>query len=95
MPSPAFDITTRLADLVDAAAKQGPQVVTKDGSETAVIVSINDWKLIRAGEAWRVNLPEDTSKPILKDPLLDPNGPKDIYIPPRGRYRHRPPIEFE
>jgi prevent-host-death family protein len=95
MSSPDFDITTRLADLVEAAAKTGPQVVTKDGSETAVIVSINDWKLIRAGESWKVKLPEDASKPSLKDPLLDPNGPHDIYIPPRGRYRHRPPIEFE
>ena len=51
MSSTAFDIcTTRLADLVEAAAKTGPQVVTKDGSETAVIVSINDWKLI---SGWR------------------------------------------
>jgi hypothetical protein len=31
----------------------------------------------------------------LKDVLLDPNGPHDIYIPPRGRYRRRQPIEFE
>ena len=83
MSSPAFDITTRLADLVEAAAKQGPQVVTKEGAETAVILSIDDWKLIRAGEGWRLQLPKDSSD-SLKDPLLDPNGPHDIYIPPAG-----------
>lgn len=95
MSSTAFDITTRLADLVEAAARTGPQVVTKDGSETAVIVSIEDWKLIRAGESWKVRLPEDASKPSLQDPLLDPNGPHDIYIPPRGRFRLRKPLEYE
>jgi prevent-host-death family protein len=95
MSSTAFDITTRLADLVEAAGKDGPQVLSKDGVETAVLISINDWKLIRAGETWKLRLPEDASKPSMKDPLLDPDGPHDIYIPPRGRYKHRPPMEFE
>jgi prevent-host-death family protein len=84
MSSPAFDITTRLADLVEAAAKEGPQVVTKDGVETAVLVSITEWKRLQPAEG-----------APLADPLLDPKGPHDIYIPLRGRYSHRPPIEFE
>ena len=91
MSSPAFDIKTQLSDLVESALKEGPQVVTKDGVETAVLVSIEDWKRLNPGA---------DSNPIpprrsLKDILLDPNGPHDIYIPPRGRYKHRPPVEFE
>ncbi len=93
MSSATFDIPTQLADLVEAAAKDGPQILAKDGVEAAVLVSIEDWKHIRSGELWK--LPPDPSRRSLKDVLLDPNGPHDIYIPPRGRYRRRQPIEFE
>jgi prevent-host-death family protein len=84
MSSSAFDITAQLADLVDAASKQGPQIVTKDGVETAVLVSISEWKRLQpfAGKA-------------SVDPLLDPNGPHDIDIPPRGRFRLREPVDFD
>ncbi|MFC5864936.1 type II toxin-antitoxin system prevent-host-death family antitoxin [Acidicapsa dinghuensis] len=44
MPSPAFDITSPLSDLVETTLKEGPQVVTKNGVETAVLVSIEEWK---------------------------------------------------
>jgi prevent-host-death family protein len=68
--SPAFDIKTQLSDLVETALKQGPQVVTKDGVETAVLVSIEDWKHLKAGQPWK--LPPDPSARSLKDILLDP-----------------------
>ena len=84
MSTTAFDITTQLAALVEAAAKEGPQIVTKDGVETAVLLSITEWKRL-----------QPAVKTSSVDPLLDPNGPHDIYIPPRGRYKHRSPIEFE
>jgi antitoxin Phd len=93
MSSPAFDIPIQLAGLVEAAAKDGPQVLAKDGVEAAVLISIEDWKHIKAGELWK--LPPDPSRRSLKEILLDPNGPHDIYIPPRGRYRRRKPIELE
>jgi len=91
MPSPAFDIKTQLSDLVETALKEGPQVVTKDGVETAVLVSIEDWKRLNPAADSGATPPRRS----LKDILLDPNGPHDLYIPPRGRYRHRPPVEFE
>lgn len=93
MSSPSFDITTRLSDLVETTLKEGPQVVAKDGVETAVLVSIDDWKHLRAGRPLR--LPGEGSARSLKDILLDPNGPHDIYIPPRGRYKRRTPVELE
>jgi len=93
MPSPAFDIDTRLSDLVETTLKQGPQVVTKNGVETAVLVSIDDWNVIRSRKSWK--LPSDPAGETLKDILLDPNGPHDIYIPPRGRFKRRPPLNFD
>jgi antitoxin Phd len=93
MSSSAFDITTQLAELVEAAAKDGPQILSKDGAEAAVLVSIADWKHITSGEPGE--LPSDPSRRYLKDILLDPNGPHDIYIPPRGRFRLRKPIDLE
>jgi antitoxin Phd len=93
MSSRAFDITSRLSDVVEATLKGGPQVVSKDGAEAAVLVSIEDWKSLQARGAWRP--PREGSGPSIKEILLDPNGPHDIYIPPRGRYRRRTPVELE
>jgi prevent-host-death family protein len=93
MSSPAFDITTPLSALVETALKEGPQVVAKDGVETAVLVSIDDWRHLKAGKA--LGLPCEAPARTIKDILLDPSGPHDIYIPPRGRYRRRRPIELE
>lgn len=91
MPSPAFDITSPLSDLVETTLKEGPQVVTKDGVETAILVSIEEWKRLRSGNTSNTTDPRKN----LKDVLLDPNGPHDIYIPPRRRIKRRPPIKFE
>ncbi len=79
-----YDAKARFSELLDAALKDGPQVVTRRGVETAVLVPIDEWKRLK-GQA----------KPSLKDILLDPNGPHDLDIPPRGSFRLRPPPDFE
>ncbi len=78
-----YDAKARFSELLDAALKDGPQVVTRRGVETAVLVPIDEWKRLK-GE----------KRESLKDVLLDPNGPHDIYIPPRRKIRLRP-VEFE
>ena len=88
MPTTAFDISSRLSDVVETTLREGPQVVTKDGVETAVLVPIEKWRQIDAA-------PNQKPARSLKEILLDPNGPRDIYIPPRGRHRLRPPFKFE
>ncbi|WP_058185820.1 type II toxin-antitoxin system prevent-host-death family antitoxin [Terracidiphilus gabretensis] len=94
MSTTAFDISSSLIDVVETTLKDGPQVVTKDGTEATVLISINDWKVIKANKSkWR--LPSDPPAENLVDVLLDPNGPHDIYIPPRGKHRRRPPFKFE
>lgn len=77
-----YDAKARFSELLDTALKDGPQVVTRRGVETAVLVSIDEWKRLKS-----------TSRPSIKDILLDPNGPHDLYIPPRRRLRFSPPDE--
>jgi prevent-host-death family protein len=67
-----YDAKARFSELLDTALKDGPQVVTRRGVETAVLVPIDEWKRLK-GQA----------RPSIKDVLLDPNGPHDIPLPPR------------
>lgn len=74
-----FDAKARFSELLDATLKDGPQVVTKRGVETAVLVSIAEWKYLK-----------DKDKFSIQDPLLDSQGPHDLYIPPRRGLKMRP-----
>jgi prevent-host-death family protein len=74
-----YDAKARFSEFLDTTLKDGPQVVTRRGVETAVLVSIDEWKRLR-----------NSTRPSIKDILLDPKGPHDLYIPPRRRLRLRP-----
>jgi prevent-host-death family protein len=74
-----YDAKARFSELLDAALKDGPQIVTRRGIETAVVVPIDEWTRLK-----------NHSKPPFPDPLLDPNGPHDIPLAPRRRFRLRP-----
>jgi prevent-host-death family protein len=74
-----YDAKARFSELLDAALRDGPQVVTRRGVETAVLVPIDEWRQLKA-----------QARPSIKDVLLDPCGPRDIHIPPRRRIRLRP-----
>jgi prevent-host-death family protein len=78
-----YDAKARFSEFLDASLKQGPQIITKRGVEAAVLISIEEWKRLK-----------DISHPNIKDILLDPNGPHDLYIPPRRRLRLRP-VDFD
>jgi antitoxin Phd len=71
----------RFSKFLDAALKKGPQIVTRRGVETAVLVPIGEWQRL-----------QDTAKIGLKDILLGP-GPRwdDDFLPPRGHRKHRKP----
>jgi prevent-host-death family protein len=80
-----YDAKARFSEFLDATLKQGPQVITKRGVEAAVLISIDEWKRLRA-----------QTKPSLKEILLDPGGPRfEDIVPPRGENHSRPPVEFE
>ena len=76
----------KFSELVDKAEKEGAQVITRRGIETAVLVPIKQWKILSA-----------TSRPTLKELLLQPHPRFDFdkVIPPRGRLRRRKTIDFE
>lgn len=79
MTWPVADAKARFSELLDAAINEGPQVISRRGVETAVLVPIAEWKRLKA-----------VNGRALVDPLTDPNGPHDIYIPPRGKFPLRP-----
>jgi len=88
MPSwPLQDAKARFSELVDETLKKGPQVVTRRGVETVVVVPVDEWRRLK-----------DSAKPTLKELLVD-LGPKfddfEKMIPPRGRLKMRKPPEFE
>jgi prevent-host-death family protein len=74
----------RFSELIDAAEKKGPQVVTRRGVETAVLVPINEWNRLQAA-----------ARPTLKSLLLAPEPRFEDIVPERRRFRRRTPVEFE
>ncbi len=79
MSWPVYDAKARFSELLDAALKDGPQIVTRRGVERAVLVPIEEWKRLK-----------NQARPSIKDVLLDPDGPHDIPIPRRRRIPLRP-----
>ena len=78
------DAKARFSELLDAAVKKGPQVVTRRGIETAVLVPIEEWE--RLQKAARLSL---------KEWLLAPEPRFDDLNLERGKLRSRPVPEFE
>jgi len=75
-----YDAKARFSEFLDATLRDGPQIVTRRGVETAVLVPIDEWKRMKA-----------VVRPSIKEILLDPNGPHDLYVPPRRRLRFSRP----
>jgi prevent-host-death family protein len=68
--------------MLDASVKGGPQIITKRGVETAVLMPIAQWRQL-----------QQASRPSLKELLLAP-GPRfegGVALPQRGRSRRCPP----
>jgi antitoxin Phd len=77
------DAKARFSALLDAAIKNGPQIVTRRGIETAVLVPIEEWRRL-----------QDSARPSLKALLLGPGPRFENLIPERRNFRRRPPVEF-
>lgn len=76
------DAKARFSEFLNAALKKGPQVVTRRGVETAVLVPIQEWRRMQSA-----------SRPSIKELLL--SGPRfDNILPPRRKWKRRPPVEF-
>jgi antitoxin Phd len=74
----------RFSELIDDTLEKGPQVVTRRGIDTAVVVSIDEWHKLR-----------DKNRLTWKYVLLG-EGPRfEIPIPKRGTVKSRKPVVFD
>jgi prevent-host-death family protein len=78
------DAKARFSEFLNATIKKGPQVVTRRGVETAVLVPIEEWRRLQLG-----------SRPTLKSLLLEPGARFEKLILERGQLRRRPPMDFK
>lgn len=77
---PVQDAKARFSEFLEACLSQGPQLVTKRGSEAAVLVPIVEWRRLNAA-----------AKPSLKQLLLSDEARSETLIPLRRTARRRKP----
>lgn len=73
----AQDAKARFSELLDTCQREGPQVVSRRGRETAVLVPVEEWRRLQA------------ARPSLKQLLLAPEARTDGLVPARGQARRR------
>jgi len=78
---PVQDAKSRFSELLEACVNEGPQLVTRRGAETAVLIHISEWQ--------RLN---NAARPSLKTLLLSDVGRGDLELPPRGVAKRRSAI---
>ena len=74
------DARARFSELLKTSLAEGPQIVTRRGVETAVLVPIDQWRRL-----------EKMDSPNLKELLLASEARTDALTPPRETHHHRAP----
>lgn len=77
------DAKARFSEFLEASLKDGPQIVTKRGVETAVLVPIDEWRHL-----------QKVARPTLKQLLLAPAPRADDFVPARRAFHRRRPLRF-
>jgi prevent-host-death family protein len=77
---PVQDAKARFSELLDTCLREGPQIVTKRGAETAVLVPVEDWRRL-----------QQSARPTLKELLLADVPRAELRLPTRGKRRRRTP----
>jgi antitoxin Phd len=72
------DAKAKFSELLEACVNNGPQIVTKRGAETAVLIPVAEWRRLQAA-----------AKPTLKQLLLSDMARTELVIPTRGHARRR------
>jgi prevent-host-death family protein len=76
---PVQDAKARVSELLDACISEGPQVVSRRGTETAVLVPIEEWRRLQTA-----------ARPSLKQLLLQESARTESLVPDRRKARRRP-----
>ena len=74
----------RFSELLETTLTDGPQIVTKRGVETAVLVSIDHWRRL-----------EQRAQPDIKELLLAAEARTPALTPLRPQHRHRASPKLE
>ena len=69
----------RFSEMLETSQAEGPQIVTKRGVATAVLVAISEWRDL-----------QQRARPGIKDWLLASEGRTESLTPPRTEFQHRP-----
>jgi prevent-host-death family protein len=77
---PVQDAKARFSELLDTCLREGPQIVTKRGAETAVLMPMDDWRRL-----------QHSARPTLKELLLAEGPRMELPLVRRGRRRRRAP----
>ncbi len=80
---PVQHAKARFSELLDACQREGPQLVSRRGIETAVLVPIEEWRRVQA-----------SARPSLKALLLAPEARTERLVPARGQARRRAVIDL-
>ena len=80
---PVQHAKARFSELLDACQREGPQLVSRRGIETAVLVPIEEWRRVQA-----------SARPSLKALLLAPEARTERLVPVRGQARRRAVIDL-
>lgn len=75
---PVQDAESRFSELLATALTEGPQIVTRRGVETAVLLPIEQWRRL-----------EQMTRPELKELLLASEARTEDLTPPRRQHRRR------
>ena len=75
---PVKDAEVRFSELLDACLSEGPQMVTRRGTEAAVLVPVQEWRRLQSA-----------ARPSLKQLLLSDQARTDMVVAPRGQAKRR------
>jgi antitoxin Phd len=81
---PVQDAKARFSELLEASLNDGPQIVTRRGVETAVLVPFEEWRRLQS-----------SARPTLKELLLAETPRAEIPVPSRRQWRRRTPEALE
>jgi antitoxin Phd len=76
------DAKAKFSEFLESSIERGPQIVTRRGVETAVLVGIAEWRRLQQ------------ARPGLKELLLAREPRFENIVPERGRMRRRKPVEI-
>jgi prevent-host-death family protein len=84
MSWPVQEAKARFSELLERSTTEGPQIVTKRGVETAVLMPIDEWRRL-----------QQRARPTLKDLLLAQEPRFEMEIPDRRQWSWRSPPELK